>query len=59
MHDTEDKLSIKNMPDLTIKEIKGIFKTSKPTEKQKQKNIKDKAVMDTFTLSKKSLYKEL
>ena len=59
MHDTEDKLSIKNMPDLTIKEIKGIFKTSKPIEKQKQKNIKDKAVMDTFTLSKKSLYKEL
>ena len=59
MHDTEDKLSIKNMPDLTIKEIKGIFKTSKPTEKQKQKNIKDKAIINMFTLLKKLLFKEL
>lgn len=53
MHDIEYKLSVKNMPDLTIKEIKGIFKTSKPTEKQK--NIKDKVIMDMFSLLKKLL----
>ena len=47
------------MPDLTITEIKGVFKTSKPTEKQNQKNIKDKAIINMFTLLKKLLFKEL
>ena len=36
----QDKLGVKNMFDLTIKAIKGIYKSKAPT-KNKQKNTKD------------------
>ena len=40
MHDIKDKLSVKNMLDLTINAIKSIYDTENPT-KNKLKKIKD------------------
>ena len=34
MHDIQDKLGVKSMSDLTIKEIKGIFIVRNPTKQQ-------------------------
>ena len=34
MHDMADNLGVKNMSDLTINAIKGIFKTKTPTKEQ-------------------------
>ena len=54
MHDMQDELGVKNMSDLTIKEIKGIF-NSRNSTKNKLKNIKDRLVMDLFIFIKKLL----
>lgn len=51
MHDMQDELGVKNISDLTIKEIKGIF-NSRNSTKNKLKNIKDRLVMDLFTFIK-------
>ena len=37
MHDIPYKLGVKNMSDLTIKAIKGIYKTKTPTREQIKK----------------------
>ena len=39
MHNTQDKLGVKNMPDLTRKAIKGIYDTDASTKEKK--NTKD------------------
>ena len=54
MHDMQDEVGVKNMSDLTIKEIKGIF-NSRNSIKNKLKNIKDRLVMDLFIFIKKLL----
>ena len=54
MHDMQDEVGVKNMSDLTIKEIKGIF-NSRNSTKNKLKNIKDRLVMDLFIFIKKLL----
>ena len=51
MHDMQDELGVKNISDLTIKEIKGIF-NSRNSTKNKLKNMKDRLVMDLFTFIK-------
>ena len=38
MHNIQVKLGAKNMADLTIKEIKGIFNSRNPTKQQFEKD---------------------
>ena len=41
MYNIQDSLGVKNMSDLTIKAIKGIYETKSPTNENKLKDAKD------------------
>ena len=48
MHDIQNELGVKNMSDLTIKTIKGIYDTESPTKKQikKYKRYRNEFIAD-------------
>ena len=50
MHNIQDSLGVKNMSDLTIKAIKGIYGTKRPTNEQiKRCKRYGKELLDTLT----------